>query len=200
MKTGMRIVAAVLFLLFAGTTYAAVVVFDYGSVIQTNGSKDPASYSNAPWLEATFASVNANNVTLTLSTGPFSSSSPYAPNPSGSAGLAGSGEYAPVWAFNLDPGLNLSANNWSITRTGGNAPTQASITWGPQNGPSNNGQGLGADGAGNFNIKILWAPSPTPSLEFRTGETAVFNISYSGTGLTENSFGFLSAGGAHGQA
>lgn len=97
--------------------------------------------------------------------------------------LQGAGEFVTEWDFNVDPtklsGLSIAQN------------TGPSATIKPVSADT-----YQADGDGKYDISLVFASGP-PAARFTVGSVATFTLT--GTGITANSFNFLSApAGGHG--
>lgn len=98
--------------------------------------------------------------------------------------LQDAGEFVSEWYFNVDPAI--SAASLSFLHVSGDVAD--SIDKGTD--------AFKADGDGLFDIRFNFKIAP-PANRFKGGETIVYTIT--GTGLTENSFNFLSKpDGGHG--
>jgi len=91
-------------------------------------------------------------------------------------------EFIGEWLFNFDPGLSLA--NLSFGYDSGTSALSV-------NASTDNYR---ADGDGNYDIQFLFASSGME--RFQAGETAIYDISYTGSGsMTASSFNFLSSEG-----
>ncbi len=145
---------------------ASTVTYDYG---QVSGGSTPAG--SPPWAQAVFTDAGANTVQLTLT-----------------AGNLGAGAFVSCWYFNLNPSMDPTTLNFSVsgstgTFTGPNIMTGA------------NGFKAGPDG--KFDILFGFATTGGDSALFGSGDSLTYTISGI-SGLTADDFNQLStsAGGS----
>jgi hypothetical protein len=135
-----------------------------------SGGTNPAGAT--PWLTATFQDIGGGTVRLTMD----------------AANLVGT-EFIDEWHFNLNPALtptSLAFAAVDVSDVG-----SVSINTGVD--------AFQADGDGKFDIQFDF-PSPAGAGRFTSGESVVYDITYSGVGtFSESSFNFVSApGGGNG--
>ena len=168
MKSRIRFTSGVTGLLLAGAVSAgaSTVTYDFG---QLSGGSAPAGAP--PWLEATFSDngLPADTVQLTVSAGNLTVS-----------------EFLSCWYFNLNPALDPTALNFSVSSSTGSftAPTV-------QTGA--NGFKAGQDGK----FDLLLGFNTTGAGKFVGGDSVTFTITGI-SGLTAEDFDWLStpAGGS----
>jgi hypothetical protein len=159
--TGLAVCAASL--LLSPAPAVADVVYDFNYVFSGTAPANPA-----PWIEATFQNVGANQVSLTIA----------------NIGLA-SGEYDIGVYFNLDPSLDPLNLSFS-----------APVKTGTFDDPSINLaiNGYKADGDGDYDINLGFANADAG--RFDVGESITYQLSISGSSpLSASSFFFLSTSG-----
>ncbi len=118
-----------------------------------------------PWATATFIDSGSNNVTLTMST----------------ANLVGS-EFISVWLFNIDPVLDLDLLAFSSTGIPDSVPDSI-----------NTGHNAFKAGPDKFYDIEFDFPQPNNPNRFTSGETVVYEITYSGADTMDAlSFNFQS--------
>jgi len=136
--------------------------------IEFSGGTDPAGAT--PWLTATFDDSVGPGVRLTMD----------------ASGLVDV-EFASEWSFNLDPALTPADLVFTAVNNADSVP----------NSISTGVDAFQADGDGKFDILFDFPPPPGAfAAKFTTGETVVYDITYTGLGtFDENSFDFFSAPG-----
>lgn len=134
-----------------------------------SGGSDPEGMS--PWLKATFDDSigGANTVQLTMD----------------AANLV-DGEFTSGWYFNVNPSLDIT--DFSVAYVSGQMANSATFAT----------DAYKADGDGFFDLLFDFPPPPGDfASKFTSGETSVYNITYSGN-LTVDDFDFGSVGGDKG--
>jgi len=122
-----------------------------------------------PWITATFIDVGTNQVQLNMTAG----------NLVGSENISG-------WYFNFDDALNL--NSLNIDENNTSAVGSITVTKDENN--------LKADGDGKYDFMFAF---PTSGNLFTSGETVVYDLTYTGGTMDISSFNFLSSpSGGHG--
>lgn len=154
----------------AGGAQAATLTFALD--VEFSGGTQPAGPT--PWVSATFDDSfgGPNTVRLTMST----------------ANLVGS-EFVGEWSFNFDPTLDPTALIF----------TPVDVSDIGAHTISTGVDAFQADGDGKFDIIFDFPPPPGAFAgKFTSGETVVYDITYTGP-IDVNSFNFLSApGGGNG--
>jgi hypothetical protein len=170
MKLNIRNLATVLALsaTSALSVSASTVGYNFG---QVSGGTTPAG--SPPWLQAVFTDTGlpANTVNLTLSAGNLSGS-----------------DFVTCWYFNLNPSLNPTELNLTVSSSTGSF-TAPSVQTGA------NGFKAGPDG--KFDLLFGFASTGDDSTRFTSGDSLTFTITGI-SGLTADDFSWLStsAGGS----
>lgn len=140
------------------------VVYDLNQL--WNGT---APLSAKPWMTATFHTVSAGTVTLTLV-----------------ASLEQANEYIDAFAFNVSPGT-ITPSNLSISASPSTNPTLTGTFASTQNQQNING---GGDGATGFDVLLTWATSNANDgiARFNGTDTVTLTITDLADGITAQSF------------
>ncbi len=157
--------------LTVGQANADTLIYDLNFML--TGTSPEGS---TPWISATFDDSfgGANDVRLTMS-----------------AGNLMLDESIAYWLFNFDPALDPTLLSFSVVGTPGAVP----------NNINTGADAYKADGDGFYDIEFDFPPSPGNfASRFTTGETVVYDISYS-SAIDVSSFNFISApNGGEGEA
>jgi len=170
MKLNIRTLGRIVALSVAGMLPASASTLNY-TFGQVSGGTSPAG--SPPWLQAVFTDngLPANTVNLTLTAGNLSG-----------------GDFVTCWYFNLNPALNPTGLNFTVSSSTGSF-TAPSIQAGA------NGFKAGPDG--KFDLLFGFTSTGNDSTRFTSGDSLTFTITGI-SGLTVDDFSGLStsAGGS----
>lgn len=130
---------------------------------------------SAPWLNATFTSLNANTIQLTMS----------------AVNLQGS-EFVSNWSFNVVSSQNI--NNLTFTPVISPPPSSNTVTTGTQS--VSGSQTIQVDGGGKYSVQFSFPTSNGTNSRFVNGATAVVDIT--GANINPSIFDLSSIPGGNG--
>jgi hypothetical protein len=171
LKTLLLLSLSVIFLISL-TGQAQALILINGLNMEYSGGTAPSGPT--PWITATFIDVGTNQVQLNMTAG----------NLTGSENIKG-------WYFNFDDTLDLTSDLTSLNIAVANISAVDSVT------VTKDKNNVKADGDGKYDFMFAF---PTSGNKFTSGETVVYDLTYTGTGtMNISSFNFMSSpAGGHG--